>query len=80
MHGVTTHISAPKSNTNWATDLKKNLDTRSLAPSLLRILGIFSQTIRALARFCTTVGQLSSATYSTLPSYLKYGTIYRGSL
>ena len=40
MWGVTTHVYAPKSNTDRTTDLKKDPDTRSLAPSLLRILYI----------------------------------------
>ena len=38
--GVTNHISAPKSNTARTTDLKKNIDTRGLSLSLLRILVI----------------------------------------
>ena len=41
MRGVTTQVSAPKSNTYWTTDLNKNTDTRGLTPSLLSILNIF---------------------------------------
>ena len=54
VQGVTTHISTSKSNTDWTTDLKKNLDTRGLAPSLIRILFIILQTARAFIRFRIT--------------------------
>ena len=75
---VTTHVSAPKSITNWMMDLKKNMDTRSLALSMLRILNILCQTAQDFVRFWITSGQSSSDADSTLPSYLKYGTILRG--
>ena len=50
MWGVTAHVSAPKSNTNWTTALKKNPDTCGLAPSLLKILVIFLQNACAFIR------------------------------
>ena len=75
---VTTHISATKSNTNWMMDLKKNMDTRSLALSMLRILNILFQTAQAFVRFRITSGQSSSDADSNLPRYLKYRTIFRG--
>ena len=77
MQGLTTHVSAPKSNTGWKTDLKKNADTRGLAPSLLRIFFVFLQTACAFVRFRITAGQSSSAANKTLPSYLKDRTISR---
>ena len=78
MQGVTTHVSAPKSNTNWMMDLKKNTDTRSLALSLLSILNILCQTAQAFVRFRITASQSSSDADSTLPRYLKGRTILRG--
>ena len=72
MRGLTIHGYAPKSNTNWTTYLKKNPDTRGLAPYIL------CQTVRAFARFRITTGQSSSAANSTLPRYLKDRTISRG--
>ena len=57
------------------TDLKKNMDTRGLAPYLLRILDILRQTICAFASFWITVGQSSSTADIILPRYFKYGTI-----
>ena len=77
MWGVTTQDSASKSNTNWMMDLKKNPETRGLAPSLLSIFDILYNTVRAFTRLRTTVDQSSSATNSTLPSYLKDVTILR---
>ena len=77
MQGVTTHVSSLKINTNWTTYLKKNPDTRSLAPSLLSILDIFCQTNRAFVKFHITARQSSSASDSTLPRYLKDGNISR---
>ena len=77
IQGLTTHVSAPKSNIDWTTDLKKNPDTRSLAPSLIRILDIFCQTVRAFVMFWITIGHSSSATNSTLPRYFKDGIISR---
>ena len=41
--GLNIHVSAPKSNTDWTTDLKKNPDTHGLAPSLLKVLVIVLQ-------------------------------------
>ena len=77
MRGVTTHVYASKSNTDWTTSLKKKSDNRGLAPSLLRILDILRQTARAFVRFRITAGQSSSAADSNLPRYLKDGTISR---
>ena len=78
MWGVTNPVSAPKSNPYWTTDLKKNLDTRSLAPSLLRILIIRIHTAHDFPRFKITVSQLSSAAEITPPRYRKEVTISRG--
>ena len=50
MRRVTTHIYASKRNTDWKMDLKKNPDTHSLAPYLIRILNILRQTICAFTR------------------------------
>ena len=77
MWGLNKHVSAPKSNTDWTTALKKNMDTHVLAPSLLRILNNLCQTVYAFARIWTTAGQSSSTTDSTLLRYLKDGTILR---
>ena len=78
MQGVTNHVSAPKSNTDWKTDLKKNTDTRDLSPSLIRILVIIFQIACAFIRFRFTTCQSSSAAADiTLPGYLKYNTILR---
>ena len=78
--GVTTHVSAPNSNTDWKTALKKNSEIRGLAPSLLKILDILCQTVRAFTSFWTPDGQSSSAANSTIPRYLKDKTISRGIL
>ena len=77
MQGVTTHVSAPKSNTNWTMALKKNPDTSGLDPSLLNILGIILQNAHAFVRFRTTNGQSSFDADITIPRYLKDGTISR---
>ena len=76
--GVTTHVSAPKSSTNWTTALKKNPDTRGAAPSLLRIFVNFCHTARAFVRFLNTVSQSSSLSEITRPKYFKEVTISRG--
>ena len=78
MRGVTTHVSVPKSSTDWTTNLKKNLDTRSAASSLLIILVNLRHNACAFARFMTTANQLSSAADITCPKYLKEVTISRG--
>ena len=77
MMGVTTHISAPKSNTDCATALNKKPCNHGLAPSLHRILVILLQTADAFVRFRITSGQSSSAAYSTPLRYLKDRTIFR---
>ena len=76
MQGVTTHVSAPKRNTNCKAALNKNTDTHGLTPSLLRILIIFLQTARDFFRLRITASQSSSAANNILPKYLKEGTIY----
>ena len=78
MRGVTTHVYALKSSADWTMTLKKKPDTRVLALSLLGILNILFQTAQAFVRFRITSGQSSSDADSTLPRYLKYGTILRG--
>ena len=75
MQGITTHVSAPKSNTNCILAWKKNPYTCGPSPSLIRILVILLQTAHALFRFRITAGQSSSAADITLPVYLKDGTI-----
>ena len=79
MWGVTTQDSVYKSNTYWTTDLKKNPETRGISPSLISTLDILCHTVRAFTIFWNTVGQSTSSTDSTLPRYLKYVTISRGS-
>ena len=74
---LTTHVYAPKRNTDWKTALKKNLNSRGLKPSLLRILAIILQTACAFVRFWITTGQTSYAADSTLPKYLKDMNISR---
>ena len=59
MRGVTTHISTLKRKTYWTTDLKKNMDTRSLTPFLLMIFVILLQTARDFVRLRITSGQSS---------------------
>ena len=75
MRGITTHSYAVKSNTDWTTALKKNLDTCCLDPSLIRILDILHQTAHDFVRVCIKSGQSSSDANITLPMYLKYRTI-----
>ena len=71
MQGVTTQVYAPKISIGWTTALKKNMDTLSAAPSLLRILVNLRHTSRSLARFLTTYGQSFSISDITRPKYLK---------
>ena len=78
MRGLTSQVSDPKSNTACTTALKKNTDTRSSAPSLLRILVFFFHTSLAQDKFLTTAGQSSSDTKITRPRYQKEVTISRG--
>ena len=78
MQGVNTHVSTPKSSTEWMTDLKKNTDNRSLTSSLLRILVILLHTARVFVIFRTTYIQSSSTADIILPSYMKEVTISRG--
>ena len=77
MQGVTTHVSSPKSNTDWTKYLNKNPDTCGLTPPLLSILDIIHQIICAIFMFQNTACQSSSATNSTLPRYFNHGTISR---
>ena len=51
MQDVTTHVSAPKISTGWTMALKKNMDTRGLAPSLLRIPNILRHAVHDFVRF-----------------------------
>ena len=76
--GVTTHLSAPKNNTDWTTYLNKNPDTRGLFPSVLKIPYMLRQTVRAFSSFCTTVRHSPSTANRTLPRYFKDRTISRG--
>ena len=69
MQGVTTHISAPESSTDWNTSLKKNMDTHGAAPSLMRIRVSLLHTACTLAKFMTTAGQSLSAAVITYPKY-----------
>ena len=78
MRGITTHLSSPKSSTKCMTALKKNPDTRGLAPYLTSIFGNLRHTIRAFPIFWTTDGQSSSAVNNTIPRYLKEVIISRG--
>ena len=71
MRGVTTHIYAPKSNTNCTTALKKNPDTRVLSPSLIRMLVILLNTDCVFFRLRITTSQSSSATDISLSWYLR---------
>ena len=57
MRGVTTQVSATKNSTTYTTALKKNLETRGAAPSLLRIRVILLQTALARDKLFTTSGQ-----------------------
>ena len=54
MRGVTTLVSSPKSRTACTTALKKNLDTRAAARSLLRMRNILLQTFLAREKLFTT--------------------------
>ena len=54
MWGLTTHISAPKSITDYMMALKKSPDTRGLAPSLIRIPIILLHTSHAFVIFRIT--------------------------
>ena len=78
IQGVTNQVSDPKSSTACTTALKKNPDTRSANPSLLRIHVILLQTYLAREKFFTTAGHSSSASKITRPRYLKEVTISRG--
>ena len=78
MQGVTTQVYAPKISTKGTTSLKKNLDNRGPAPSLLRICVSLRHTTSALASFLTAAGHSSSATEITRPKYLKQVSISRG--
>ena len=74
-----TQDSASNSNTYWIMDLKKNLEFRGLATTLLSIFDILHHTVHAFTRFRTTFRNSSSATNITLPRYLNDLTIPRGS-
>ena len=78
MWGVTTKVYDPRSNTACTTDLEKNLDTRSYAPSLLRILVILFHTALTRDKFLTTAGQSTYAAKITRPRYREEVTISRG--
>ena len=78
MREVTNQVCAPKSSTAWTTALKKKLDTRDTAPSLLRMRNILLQTFFARAKFLTTYVQSSSVANITRPRYLMEVTISRG--
>ena len=56
-------------------DLKKNPDTRGLAPSLISILDIIRQMDRSFIRFRITSDHLSSADNINHPKYLKDTTV-----
>ena len=79
MQGVTTQVSAPKSSINWTTALKKNTDTRSTVPPMLRIIVNLRHTARAFVRFLNTAEKASPIADITCPKYLKEITISRGS-
>ena len=79
MREITTHVFMPKSSTAYTTVLKKNTDTRSSAPSLLRIIFILFHTSLALDKFLTTDVQYLFAAKITLPRYRKEVPISRGS-
>ena len=57
MWWVTTHVSALKSNTVFVTYLKKELETRGLAPYLFSILVVLLETARTFIRFQINSGQ-----------------------
>ena len=78
MQGVTTHVSAPKINTDWTKALKKTPDTNGAAPSLTRILVNLYHTSSIFASFLTTSVQYSYVAEMTSPKYLKEFTISRG--
>ena len=78
MRGVTTKVSAPNRGTACIMAFKKNLDTRGVAPSLLRMRNILLQTFFARAKFFTTYVQSSSVANITRPRYLMEVTISRG--
>ena len=63
MQGVTTQVSALKSNTDCTTALNKNPDTRGLAPSLIGILNILLQTARAILSDTHPFATRSSSKY-----------------
>ena len=79
MQGVTTHVSAPKKDTDKTTALKKNPYTRGVTPYLMIILFNLRLTACLSTRFLTKAGQSSSAAEITCPKYLKEVTISRGS-
>ena len=69
MRGVITHVSVTKSSTDLKAALKKNPDTRSLYPSLLRILVILLHNARTFSVFRTTSGPSpSTANITRSPS------------
>ena len=79
MQGVTTHVSAPKSSTDWITALKKNPYTCGTSTYLLIILVNLRHTVCAFSRFLTTAEQSLSASEITWPKYLKaFSTKRRG--
>ena len=78
MRGVTTQVSATKNSTTYTTALKKNMENRGAAPSLLRIRVILLQTALARDKLFTTSGQSLSAADITRPRYLKEVIISRG--
>ena len=77
MRGVIIQVYDPKISTAWITALKKRLDTRGAATSLLRMHDILLQTVFTQAKFLTTASQLSSVSKINRPRYLKEVTIYR---
>ena len=78
MRGVITHISAPKSRTDFTTTLKNIPVTLVLAASPPSILDIWSQIFQAFLRFPTNAVQLSPDAVNIQPKYLKGVTVSRG--
>ena len=78
MWGLTNQVSKMKSNTALTMDLKKNPDTRGLAPSLLRILVILFHTTLSHDKFPSTAGHSLSAVDITCPRFWKEVPISRG--
>ena len=82
IRGDRTHVSDPKSNTDWMTALEHKPNILGSAPSQTRILVILVirvQLFQAFLKLPATAGKSLSPTIRICPRYMNKVNIYRGS-